>query len=277
MPEGDNVHRSAVALAERLVGKPLAALHVRGRSAADVQGQVIKSIEPRGKHLLIGVGDQLTIHVHLGIHGRIRLVPARALPAWAAQRASLVLIAGAAAAVFTRAAVVELLRSAFVHAHPTLHALGPDLLARDVSIDAIVARARKQTSAASTAADLLLDQRIACGVGNVYKSEVLFLERVDPWTPVSELSDTALAGLYERACQLLRGNLGPWPRTTTADRSRGEWIPRGRGRTHVYGRRGRPCFVCGTPIQSKRQGTQLRTTYFCPSCQRQASGNHDPA
>jgi endonuclease-8 len=267
MPEGDNIHKNAAALAARLVGKPLTGAHVRGLPHPELAGQVISAIEPRGKHLLISLGEKVTIHVHLGINGRIRIAPTRELPSWSLQRASLVLIAGAAAAIFTRAAVVELLRAAFVHAHPTLHALGPDLLGAEVDLDQIVARARRQAGAGLTVADLLLDQRIACGIGNVYKSEILFLEQRDPWALVADLDDAALGSLYARARELLRGNLGPWRRTTTANLSRGEWVPRGRGRSHVYGRRGRACFVCGTPIQARRQGAQQRMTYFCPSCQ----------
>ncbi|MES1204663.1 MAG: DNA-formamidopyrimidine glycosylase family protein [Pseudomonadota bacterium] len=287
MPEGDTIHKHAAALSARLAGKPIEALHVRGRLLPEFAGAPIVSIEPRGKHLLMTVGDRAVIHLHLGINGSIRMTPAGTVPAWSFQRASLALVADGVAAVVTRAAVVELVRAAFLHAHPALQALGPDLLApdADAQIDAIVVRARSRTRAAPNlaVADMLLDQRIACGLGNVYKSELLFLERLDPWARVGDLSDAALSQLYTRGAALLRGNLGPWRRTTTADRSRDEWIPRGRGRTFVYGRKNRPCVECGTIIQSRRQGgsalpfgrravDEERMTYFCPQCQRGTTG-----
>jgi endonuclease-8 len=107
-------------------------------------------------------------------------------------------------------------------------------------------------------AEALLVQRAAAGIGNVYKSEVLFLERVAPQTMLSAISDDALLALLRRASALLRANLQPdRPRTTRASL--------GRSKLWVYNRGGKPCWKCQTPIQRFMQG--LRSTYWCPECQ----------
>jgi endonuclease-8 len=147
-----------------------------------------------------------------------------------------------------------------------LRELGPDLLAPSFDAAGVVARARA-VAAATTVGELLLDQRVACGIGNVYKSEVLFLEKLDPFAPVSRLDDECLARLYLRARGLMQANLGPWRRTTTTDLRRGGWAPRGSAALHVYRRHPRPCLVCGTPVARAMQGSPERSTYYCPRCQ----------
>jgi endonuclease-8 len=114
---------------------------------------------------------------------------------------------------------------------------------------------------------LLLDQGVAAGIGNVYKSEVLFLERLDPFVPLSLVEDATLSRVYAHARDLMRRNLGPWRRTTTADLSRGGFGPRGSARLHVYRRAGHPCRVCGTAILAAAQCQPPRRTYYCPVCQ----------
>jgi endonuclease-8 len=270
VPEGDNIHRHASELGGRLVGHAVTALYARGVSHPALVGQVVTTVEAQGKHLLIGVGDRVRVHVHLGMNGHLRVVPRGALPLATAARASLVIATEEVAAVWTNARTVELLRAAFMHEHPVLAALGPDLLDAGFEVSDAVARARTRPPD-TTVGELLLDQRVASGIGNVYKSETLFLERLDPWTPVPQLPDEALAALYGRARALMQANLGPWRRTTTTDLSRGGWGRPGRGRLHVYRRRGRPCHVCGTAIAAAAQGTPPRATYFCPRCQRRAA------
>jgi endonuclease-8 len=108
--------------------------------------------------------------------------------------------------------------------------------------------------------DLLLDQRIACGIGNVYKSEVLFLTRRAPLQPIGELAIRDFDEIYGAAASLLRRNLTGGPRVTRE-------IPDGRGLLWVYGRAGLPCLICGTRLMRGRLGTYPRSTYWCPACQ----------
>jgi endonuclease-8 len=132
--------------------------------------------------------------------------------------------------------------------------LGPDLCRADADLGAAVERMGRLDPDVEIGV-ALLDQRVACGVGNVYKSEVCFACRVDPFTPVARLDPAARAALIETSARLLRANLGGGRRVT-----------HGRGYA-VYGRTGRPCPVCGTRVRSRAQGEQARRTYWCPTCQ----------
>jgi endonuclease-8 len=265
VPEGDTIHRQAAQLEGQLVGQTVKALYARGVAYARLAGQTVASVQAQGKHLLIDIGEA-RIHVHLGMQGRLRIDdPARIYPSTAG-RASLLIITERVAAVWWRAPTVEVLRAAFAHAHPALRALGPDLLSADFDATAAVARARALPPATQLGA-LLLNQRVAAGIGNVYKSEVLFLERLDPFATLASVDDSTLVRVYTRARQLMQRNLGPWRRTTTVDLTRGGPGPRGSARVHVYRRVGHPCRVCGTAIASEAQGEPPRRTYFCVKCQ----------
>lgn len=281
MPEGDTIHNHAALLRPLLVGRTLVAAFEHGIARGSLVGREVLSVEAQGKHLVIQLAGGAAIHAHLGMYGRIHRRPAGAVDPKRNASAALLLKTADAAVLFQRPRTVEILRSAFLHAHPALSRLGPDLIREetrakaseagvpdeDAELSTIVARARARQSDRAIG-ELLLDQRVAAGIGNVYKSEVLFLERVDPFAAAAALDDETLARLYARARQLLAHNLGRWRRTTTADRSRGRIPPRGMGRHHVYRRLHRPCYKCGTPIASRPQGEAQRMTYYCPSCQR---------
>jgi len=138
--------------------------------------------------------------------------------------------------------------------------LGPDLAVDQPDLDEVLRRVREFLAENRLLADVLLDQRIAAGIGNVYKSEVLFLERLRPWQLLGETSDDELGGCFGTAAGLLRRNLGGGPRVT---RFEGD----GAGRLWVYRRRGLPCLKCDTRIESRRLGVHHRGTYWCPGCQ----------
>jgi endonuclease-8 len=270
VPEGDTIHRQATELEGQLVGQTVKALFARGVAYPRLVGRAIDAVQAQGKHLLIDVGEA-RIHVHLGMQGRLRVDDPRRVSTAAAARASLAIVTDRVAAVWWRAPTVEVLRAAFAHAHPALRALGPDLLAPDFDGVAAVARARERPPTTQLGV-LLLDQRVASGIGNVYKSEVLFLERRDPFAPISSVDDATLARVYARARDLMRRNLGSGRRTTTADLTRGGFGPRGSARMHVYRRAGHPCRECGGAIAAAPQGDPPRTTYFCRQCQRASHG-----
>ena len=265
MPEGDTIHKQAAQLRARLVGQKATAVFARGLEYRRLAGAVVTSAEAHGKHLFIDVGDA-RLHVHLGMYGRMFIQDPGTVTASKAARASLAVVGEQAAALWWRAPTVEVLRAAFAHAHPALQALGPDLLSEGFDPAAAAARARMRP-ATTALGELLLDQRVTAGIGNVYKSEVLFLERLDPFAPLSSVDDAALTRLYARARELMQRNLGPWSRTTTADLTRGGFGPRGSARVHVYRRSGHPCRACGTAILAAAQGQPPRKTYYCPRCQ----------
>jgi endonuclease-8 len=173
-------------------------------------------------------------------------------------------VPGAIAVCFD-APVVELLEQRAEAIHPSLGRLGPDLLAPEFDPREAVRRLRDPARAATPIGEAIVDQRALAGIGNVYKSEALWLERLAPATPVAGLDDETLTRLVTTAQGLLRVNAtrgaGPERVTTGSDRRRV-------GPLYVYGRTGRPCRRCGTPIRSMRQGRELpRTTYWCPACQ----------
>ncbi len=116
-------------------------------------------------------------------------------------------------------------------------------------------------AAGRTVADLLLDQRVLSGVGNVYKNEVLFLEGLSPTVPATALPSDRMLALARRARRLVRANLEPAARATTGDHRRGR-------RLWVHGRAGRPWRRCGGPISDGWLGTPPRVSYWCPTCQR---------
>ena len=267
MPEGDTIHRHAAELGRTIVGRSVTAFHARGTSYGRLVGQEVRAAEARGKHLLIDVGAA-RVHVHLGMYGRLRVVAPATVDDGTRGRASLVIETADAAAVWWRAPTVEVLRAAFAHHHPALAGLGPDVLAPEFDAAAAATRARANRPLQMPVGALLLDQRVAAGIGNVYKSEVLYLERIDPRTPLAALDDATLERIYARARVLMNQNLGPWRRTTTADLTRGGFGPQGSARVHVYRRVGRPCRACGTIIAVLVQGEPPRRTYYCPNCQR---------
>jgi endonuclease-8 len=265
VPEGDNIHRHQREFSSLLVGAPLDRVWVRGLEQPALRGRVVESVEAHGKHLLIGIAGGITVRVHLGIAGFWRRLGRDRLAPWQVAKSPLVLVSGAEALVCGRAKQVELLKTAFLRDHRALAALGPDLLGETVDFDDILRRAR--TRGAWPLAELLLSQSVASGLGNVYKSELCFLHRLSPFRRVDSLDDATLRTIYEDARRLLASNLGPGPRTTTADRSRGWLPPRGRGRHYVYDRARRPCYVCGTPIVVRLTGREPRRTFYCPTCQ----------
>jgi endonuclease-8 len=268
MPEGDTVHKIARALRGRIEGEPLARLWLRAcGDVAIAAGARVREVAALGKHLLValvprsGSGERV-LHVHLGISGRWRRVDPGA-PALAGERLRLETAKDGFACL--RAPVVELLRRVELPAHPVLARLGPDLLGDDLDLDAVLARARRRDP--PNVADLLLDQTVACGLGNVYKSELAFLEGVAPRASPRTLDDARLRALYARARELLLANLGGWPRTTTRKVTPAEPWPVGAPRLWVYGRHGRPCLRCGATIAAERLGDGARATYWCPRCQ----------
>lgn len=276
MPEGDTLHTVAALLRPLLVGRALQVVRVRGQVWPELRRASVAGVEAVGKHLLIEAGGH-TVRVHLGMNGSWHRY--RPGEAWqrAPSQAGLVLETDDLVLVCFRPSAVEVLRTRDRAANPALARLGPDLVAPDCDLADVLARARDPRNADRPVAELLLDQTVAAGIGNVYKSEVLFLEGVHPWTPVGALADDALQRLYARAAELLRRNVGTVRRTTTGRPGRPGRPPeaaaaRG-GRLWVYHRTGRGCRRCGSAIQAASQGRPTpRRTYWCPRCQPSPEG-----
>ncbi|HUL24794.1 MAG TPA: DNA-formamidopyrimidine glycosylase family protein [Streptosporangiaceae bacterium] len=256
MPEGDTVWLTARRLHQALAGRVLTRSDVRvpRYATTDLTGRAVTEAIARGKHLLIRVDRGITVHTHLRMDGSWRVRPAGDRVA-ASHRIRLVLANDTWQAVGYQLGIVEILptaREASVVGH-----LGPDLLGPDW--DPAEAARRLLAAPARPVGEALLDQRNLAGIGNLYKAEVLFLRGVDPWRPVGDVS--GIDALVSTAQRLMDANKERLSQVTTG-------VARPGGQTWVYGRAGRPCRRCGTPVRAADQGkTAERVTFWCPHCQ----------
>lgn len=257
MPEGDTVYLAAKNLRAALEGRVLTRCDIRVPAFAtvDLTGRTVEEVLSRGKHLLMRVGD-VTIHSHLKMEGAWHLYSHGSpwkRPAW---QARIVLETAEVVAVGFELGTLEVLDAG--EEEGAVGHLGPDLLGPDWDPSIAVANLAAQPDRPIGIA--LLDQRIMAGLGNVYRSEVCFLRGVLPTRPVAEVPD--LAGLVALSHRVIDANKDRHDRTTTGSMRRDAlW---------VYGRRGRPCLRCGTPIrvdQSFGEAGQERVVYWCPRCQ----------
>jgi formamidopyrimidine-DNA glycosylase len=257
VPEGDVVWLTARRLHEALAGRALARCDVRVPrfAATDLTGRTVTEAVSRGKHLLIRVDGGVTVHTHLRMDGSWRIRPAAERVA-ESHRIRLILANDDWQAVGYQLGIVEILPTA---SEPgAVGHLGPDLLGPDW--DPAEAARRLAADPARPIGEALLDQRNLAGIGNLYKAEVLFLRGIDPWRPAGDVAGLgALVGLARR---LLDANKERYGQVTTGVWRRG-------GQTWVYGRAGRPCRRCGTPVRAADQGsdTAERVTFWCPHCQ----------
>ena len=253
MPEGDTVFHAARELRGALAGRALTRsdFRVPRFAVTNLSGRTVTEVVPRGKHLLIRTDNGLTVHTHLKMEGRWRIAPAseRLRESY---RIRLILANDQWRATGYELGIVELLPTA-QEERITGH-LGPDLLGPDW--DQAEAVRRLSADPDRSAGEALLDQRNLAGIGNVYKSEVLFLRGIRPWRPVGKIHDVdALVSLGHR---MLDANKDRVKRVTTGDMRRGH-------ETWVYGRRGQPCRRCSSRIRWAELGDRI--TYWCPSCQ----------
>lgn len=243
MPEGDTIQLLARKLSLSLVGKKILAFsaHTVTRDIArTLVGLEIRRVEARGKNLLLHFEDERALHVHLRMSGRVRV--ARTAPRFPSQ---LVIEVAGAFVTGWKIPVLRLLRRGAAERIPEIATLGPDLLAEDFDENEAVARLR--ANADREIGDALLLQSALAGIGNVYKSEILFIERVNPFVRVRDLDDTTLVALVRQARKLLRLNVAHG----------GARVTRGRlgVRHYVYERARKPCFQCRTAIRVARQRT----------------------
>ena len=276
MPEGDTIFRTARTLERALAGRvvtkfdtQLAGLDVVDRREP-IAGRIVEHAFARGKHLLIQFSGALLLRSHMRMHGSWHIY--RPGERWRApaRDARIVIATSEWVAIAFNVTDAEWMSSDELARHPRISALGPDLLAPDADLAA--ARERIRTSGARHIAEAILLQRAVAGLGNVYKSELLFLSGLYPFTPVADVPDVTLDQLLARGRSLLELNVAEHAIVrqsahgrVTASRLDGHDV------SWVYGRAGRPCFKCGTPIRSESE-TGGRRTYWCPSCQAPPPG-----
>jgi endonuclease-8 len=268
VPEGDTIFRAARSLHAALAGKTVTGWRsaLPGFARADLTGKRVDKVEAHGKSMLIRFDDGSAVHSHMRMTGSWHIY--RPAERWRkpGHLARLALETADFVAVCFSAPVVEFLPPGRVDGHEPVARLGPDLLKEDFDAGEALRRLRDRN--ATPLGEAIMIQRALAGIGNVYKSESLFIERLNPFLPVSAFDDATLAALIATARKLMMQNLDGPARITTRPGSMS-----GRGpRAWVYGRRGDPCLVCGARIDMRRQGMAARSTYFCAACQGVAEG-----
>ncbi len=253
VPEGDSIRRDAAKLAA-LVGQRIERATTQGL-VRDLAGRVVTAVTPYGKHLTIVVDDGTELRVHRGIRGSFTATARADGEAWLARlspgRASLALIVADAVYLWRDARTVEISPRRGARRGIAVAQLGLDVLADD--FDSRLAASRARLHATRIVCDVLLDQRVVAGIGNIYKNEALFLCRIDPRAPISVLTDAQLDALYATANRLMKVSSRDF---------------------FVYGRTGEPCRTCRTTLQLAQLGDPPRWTWSCPQCQGQPTTDH---
>ena len=263
MPEGDTVWLAARRMHAALAGKVLRRTDFRVPRLAtvDLAGRTVTEFVARGKHMLLRLDDGRTLHSHFRMDGSWHLyAPGEQWRGGPGHEVRAVLETDDAVAVGYRLPVLELLAPGAEE--EAVGHLGPDTCGPDWDLDEAVRRVAARPE--REVGPALLDQRNLAGIGNLYKSESLFLRGITPWTPVGDVED--LPSLVALAQRLVSSNRERPSQATTGDTRP--------GRQHwVFERGGRPCRRCGTPVRSAEQEEpddpgRGRLTYWCPHCQR---------
>lgn len=265
MPEGHTIHRLARRFARDLGGQQVRASSPQGRftaGAALLDGATLRRTDAHGKHLWLGFdagGVERWLHVHLGLYGKWTFGDVPAPEPRGALRLRLV---GDGIWADLRGATASELQGP--EQKDAVHArLGPDPLRRDGRPEAFV---RRMSRSRAPVAGLLMQQQVVAGIGNVYRAEVLYRARLDPYRSGRSLDEPDVVALWTDLSSLLRDGVrrGRIVTTLPADRSR-----RGAVRTvdahYVYRRTGLPCRVCGTAVLTAP--LEGRNLFWCPACQ----------
>lgn len=269
MPEGHVIHRLAHELGDAFGQRTVGVSSPQGRfaeSAALLDGQVLTGAEAFGKNLFVefhaGIPDPI-VHIHLGLIGKLALAPAGPPQGQVRLRITDGSVAADLRGPQTCALVTPNRRDEIVAA------LGPDPIRADADADKGFARVKRS---AKPIAALLMDQKVAAGVGNIYRAEVLFRHRRNPMTPGNRITAKDWAAMWDDLVILMRQGVVDGRIDTVRDEHLPETMgrpsrddPHG-GEVYVYRRSGQPCHVCGGEVQSKI--LDARNLYWCPTCQR---------
>ena len=264
MPEGHTIRRAAAEHLRRFGGHVVGATSPQGRfvdGAARIDGRPLESTDAYGKHMLLDFGAAVLLHVHLGLYGHWTFgslpppMPRGAL--------RLRLVGGESYADLRGATACELWNPADVDA--LLTRLGPDPLRPDADPERAWVRISRSRAAIG---QLLMDQSVVAGIGNVYRAELLFRSRISPHRAGRLVARPEWEGLWSDVVTLMGAGLrsGRIITTLPADRERSRGRVRSEDAHYVYRRAGLPCRVCGTTIRTEE--LVGRNLFWCPRCQR---------
>ena len=281
MPEGDTIFRTARNLGRALMGKALTGFYstyprlTRFHDDTPLTGQTVDRVEARGKWMLIYFSGGGILASHLLMNGRWHIY--RHGERWQLPRFQMRIVIENELyqAVGFRVPVAEMHTARSLERHTRIPRPDSDLLSADFDAEAALERLLARPNDAI--ADALLDQTVLAGIGNVFKSEICFVNGINPFRPVATLTREAAAGTIASAQKLLRANVledsgdlivtyrGQQRRTThNSDPTASLW---------VYGRNSEPCRRCGEAIRRRIQGDDARVTFWCPRCQPMPDGS----
>jgi endonuclease-8 len=253
MPEGDSIYRAAQALHRALAGRTVTSFETvlpklaRIDEDTPVKGRTIERVVATGKNLIIEFSGDLHLHTHMKMNGSWHIY--RPGERWQRPHRDMRIVISTAeyVAVAFTVPVAEFHTSRSLTRNDDLRRMGPDLLGESFDRDESLRRIRARPD--EEIANVLLNQRVLAGIGNIWKSETLFAAGIDPFTRVASLDDAQLERIVDCARKLLLRSA------------------EGRSTFAVYSRGGEPCRRCGTAIRYRKQGDDVRGTYWCPRCQ----------
>jgi len=266
MPEGDTIHRAARTLHAALAGKTVTRFETalaqlaRVDDETPIAGRVIERVEAQGKNLLVHFSGDLHLRTHMRMNGSWHIY--RPGERWRLPRRDMRLAIETAewVAVAFNVPVADFYDSRSLERQEDLRRIGPDFIAD--AFDVNEAKRRIRERADMEIADVLLNQRVVSGIGNEFKSEILFMARVHPFARVADLSDEQLDAILSTARKVMRANVAKHSAARITNFSLDP-----RQTQYVYARGGKPCRKCGTAIEYAKQGRDVRGTYWCPKCQ----------
>jgi endonuclease-8 len=272
MPEGDTIFRAAHVLHRALAGHVVTRFEsvlpalMRVDHDRPIAGRTIDAVTSRGKHLLMAFSGDLILRTHMRMNGSWHLYRPHERWQRPARDMRLAVTTAAFVAVGFNVPVAEFLTARDLSRHKELTRLGPDLLGADFDRQEAIRRMRGRAN--EPVGDVLLNQSVLSGIGNVLKSEILFAAGIDPFGLVNHLSDADLERIVDIARKQLGASVMNRAQTLSpilGRRTTGSLDPS--AKLWVYGRGGKPCRRCGAAIQARAAGLDARLTYWCPRCQ----------
>lgn len=278
MPEGDTIYRAARALQNALAGKVVTGFETglaklaRVNDDAPLMGRVVERVESRGKWLLIYFSGDLILATHMLMSGSWHLYRTGERWRLGRNRMRVVIRTAEWEAVGFNVPIAEFYTSRSLARNERITKLGPDVLATTFTVADGVARltAYARENPDAEIGVVLLNQRVLAGLGNVYKSEVVFAAGVNPFRKMQTITPKEMETMMDFAQRYMRANVAEGKgdgivtysgnRRTTRAMNREE-------RLWVYKRQGQECRRCGAVVQMRRQGLDARSTYWCPECQ----------
>nr|WP_230414860.1 DNA-formamidopyrimidine glycosylase family protein [Micromonospora tarapacensis] len=268
VPEGHTIHRLAARHAESFGGDKVLAASPQGRfaeGAARISGTVLENTEAYGKHLLHHYAGELTLHVHLGLYGKVTdgdggpPEPVGQIRLRLSSDRHWLDLRGPTACELLTPPEVAALRAR----------LGPDPLHADADPERAYARISRSST---PLAALLLDQSVVAGTGLIFVTEALFRAGVSPTLPGRALPRSGWETIWADLVELMTlavatGRIDTVrPAHLPGAMGRPARVDRHGGEVYVYRRPGQPCHVCRTLVS--RGTITARNLYWCPTCQR---------